>query len=137
VKTVNQKRLQEGKANHLPAGVNIANLPHSQPAWVGLRQVQDHPFKFADPTPDPTPDPSDGLGSTCYTQEEVDALSGTKGFMYIRWLGLYIFMLHFLLYMWHSLTSPQTHNTYNRFAALCHRCAWWHSTQHGRVETHH
>ncbi|KAJ7808475.1 hypothetical protein B0H14DRAFT_3482318 [Mycena olivaceomarginata] len=88
VKTINQKRVQEGKAKHLPAGVDIADLPHSQPAWVGLRQAQDHPFEFTDPPPDPTPDSSDGLGGIYYTQEEVDALSSTKGFMYLWWLGL-------------------------------------------------
>ncbi|KAJ7862382.1 hypothetical protein B0H14DRAFT_3444758 [Mycena olivaceomarginata] len=78
VKTINQKRIQEGKANHLPAG----------PAWVGLRQAQDRPFEFTDPPPDPTPDSNDGLGGIYYTQDEVDVLSGTKGFMYLRWLGL-------------------------------------------------
>ncbi|KAJ7880729.1 hypothetical protein B0H14DRAFT_2566128 [Mycena olivaceomarginata] len=88
VKMINQKHVQEGKANHLPAGVDITDLPHSQPAWVGLRQAQDHPFEFTDAPPDPTPDSSDGLGGIYYTQEEVDALSGTKGFMYLRWLGL-------------------------------------------------
>ncbi|KAJ7869744.1 hypothetical protein B0H14DRAFT_2571680 [Mycena olivaceomarginata] len=88
VKTINQKRVQEGKANHLPAGIDIADLPHSQPAWVGLRQAQDRPFELTDAPPDPTPDFSDGLGGIYYTQEEVDALSGTKGFMYLRLLGL-------------------------------------------------
>ncbi|KAJ7789708.1 hypothetical protein B0H14DRAFT_3502706 [Mycena olivaceomarginata] len=88
VKTINQKRVQEGKANHLSASVDIADLPHSQPAWVGLRQAQDRPFEFTDTPPDPTPNSSDGLGGIYYTQEEVDALSGTKGFMYLRWLGL-------------------------------------------------
>jgi hypothetical protein len=57
--------------------------------------VQDRPFEPTDAPPDPTPDSSDGLGGIYYTQEEVDVLSGTKGFMYLRWLGLYVFALLF------------------------------------------
>jgi hypothetical protein len=31
-----------------------------------------------------------GLGGASYTQQQVDELSGTKGFMYIDWLGMYV-----------------------------------------------
>ncbi|KAJ7855153.1 hypothetical protein B0H14DRAFT_2579494 [Mycena olivaceomarginata] len=85
LKLVTHKRVNEAKTRPLAADVNTAGLPHSQRSWIGARAAQDLPFEFTDPTP--AAQISDGLGGVNYTQEEVDALSGTKGFMYILWGG--------------------------------------------------
>jgi hypothetical protein len=82
------KRIRKGKAMPLPIDIDAAALPHSRPAWVGDREAQHTPFEFTDPAP--APDISDGLGGIRYTQEEVDALSGTQGFQYVGWLGEYV-----------------------------------------------
>ncbi|KAJ7814402.1 hypothetical protein B0H14DRAFT_3477071 [Mycena olivaceomarginata] len=85
LKLVTHKRVNEAKTRPLAADVNTAGLPHSQRSWVSAWAAQDLPFQFNDPTP--APEISDGLGGVNYTQEEVDTLSGTKGFMYIPWGG--------------------------------------------------
>jgi hypothetical protein len=94
LKLVTHKRVNEAKTRPLAADVNTAGLPHSQRSWIGARAAQDLPFEFTDPTP--AAEISDGLGGINYTQEEVDALSGTKGFMYIPWGGQYVPSLVFL-----------------------------------------
>ncbi|KAJ7300571.1 hypothetical protein DFH08DRAFT_828347 [Mycena albidolilacea] len=85
LKLVTHKHVNEAKTRPLAADVNTAGLPHSQCSWIGARAAQDLPFEFTDPTP--AAKISDGLGGINYTQEEVDTLSGTKGFMYIPWGG--------------------------------------------------
>jgi hypothetical protein len=94
LKLVTHKRVNEAKTRPLAADVNTVGLFHSQRSWVGTCAAQDLSFQFTDPTP--APEISDGLSSVNYTQEEVDALSGTKGFMYILWGGQYVPSLVFL-----------------------------------------
>ncbi|KAJ7075098.1 hypothetical protein B0H15DRAFT_806410 [Mycena belliarum] len=85
LKAVNHKRLAGAKNAALQLAVDAATLPHSKPAWLGCRAEED---STSDTTNTRGPhEPSSGLGTTSYTQEQVDALSGTQGFMYIDWLG--------------------------------------------------
>ncbi|KAF8181392.1 hypothetical protein K438DRAFT_1976116 [Mycena galopus ATCC 62051] len=77
LKRVHLKRIAESKAAALEVDLDGALLSHSRPAWLGSRAAQDEPFAFTNlPSPH---DLSSGLGGVSYTQEEVDALSGTKG----------------------------------------------------------
>ncbi|KAJ7179807.1 hypothetical protein C8R43DRAFT_1117158 [Mycena crocata] len=85
LKTVNAKRVEDAKASALEMEVDAATLPHSKPAWLGSRSAGDEEFVFTEPAQ--PHDLSTGLGNRSYTQEEVDRLSGTEGFMYIDWLG--------------------------------------------------
>ncbi|KAJ7232601.1 hypothetical protein B0H12DRAFT_1239587 [Mycena haematopus] len=85
LKAIHRKRVAEAKASALKLDLDAAALPHSKPAWVGSRSAGDEPFEFTEPAG--AHDLTTGLGGVSYTQEEVDALSGTLGFMYIAWLG--------------------------------------------------
>ncbi|KAJ7090075.1 hypothetical protein C8R43DRAFT_964859 [Mycena crocata] len=77
LKSVSLKRVSKAKASALEVDVDATALPHSKPSWRNsnsprLRQPHDL---------------SNGLGTKTYTQAELDAFSGTEGFMYIDWLG--------------------------------------------------
>ncbi|KAJ7160605.1 hypothetical protein C8R43DRAFT_1124072 [Mycena crocata] len=85
LKAVAQKHVKSAKSSALELDLDAATLPHSKPAWVGSRSAGDAEFTFAEPAP--PHDLGTGLGTTSYTQEQVNALSGTEGFMYIDWLG--------------------------------------------------
>jgi hypothetical protein len=52
--------------------------------------VEDQGESAEDHEPQPPHHLDTGLGGISYTQAEVDALSGTVGFMYIAWLGKYV-----------------------------------------------
>ncbi|KAF8156502.1 hypothetical protein K438DRAFT_1861934 [Mycena galopus ATCC 62051] len=54
------------------------------PFWRQAKDGHDTPDVTA---PLATSLPADGMGPQIYTQEQVDALSGTEGFMYVPWLG--------------------------------------------------
>ncbi|KAF8144829.1 hypothetical protein K438DRAFT_1873084 [Mycena galopus ATCC 62051] len=74
--------------NVLQVHFDAAGLPHSQPAWIGRRVAEDG--SEAPPVHAPPPSsftPIAGMGPQIYTQEQVDALSETKGFTYVPWLG--------------------------------------------------
>ncbi|KAJ7071764.1 hypothetical protein B0H15DRAFT_957558 [Mycena belliarum] len=85
LKSINTKRIAAAKNSALQLDIDTAALPHSKPAWIGSRTEEDPTTHPADPCP--PHGLSSGLGTTSYTQEQVDKLSGTKGFMYIDWLG--------------------------------------------------
>ncbi|KAJ7119323.1 hypothetical protein C8R43DRAFT_1137018 [Mycena crocata] len=85
LKTVNQKRVDDAKKSAMEIDIDATDLPHSKPAWVGSRSAGEQEFEFTEPQQ--PHDLQTGLGNASYTQEEVDALSGTKDFMYIDWLG--------------------------------------------------
>ncbi|KAJ7763252.1 hypothetical protein B0H14DRAFT_3510661 [Mycena olivaceomarginata] len=85
LKSVHRKHVQQAKASALDMDLDASSLPHSKPAWVGSRAAEDEPFDFEDAAA--PHDGGTGLGGVSYTQEEVDALSGTRGFRYIGWLG--------------------------------------------------
>ncbi|KAJ7144072.1 hypothetical protein C8R44DRAFT_865069 [Mycena epipterygia] len=61
-----RRRISSAKAAALELDIDAAELRHSKLAPHDLET---------------------GLGGTSYTQDEVDALTGTQGFMYINWLG--------------------------------------------------
>ncbi|KAJ6524704.1 hypothetical protein DFH09DRAFT_1095968 [Mycena vulgaris] len=86
LKGVHRKCLDKAKAFVLELNVDAAALPHSKPAWTGSRSAGEEDFTFAEAAA--PHDLSTGLGGASYSQAEVDALSGTEGFMYIAWLGL-------------------------------------------------
>ncbi|KAJ7081092.1 hypothetical protein C8R43DRAFT_965632 [Mycena crocata] len=85
LKSITLKRMTEAKSSALEMDIDASKLPHSKPAWVGDRWASKEEFEFGQPQP--PHDLSNGLGGLSYTQAEVDALSGTQGFMYINWLG--------------------------------------------------
>ncbi|KAJ7484870.1 hypothetical protein B0H11DRAFT_2231536 [Mycena galericulata] len=85
LKGVHRKRLAQGKASALELDTDAAELPHSKLAWQGSRAAEEAAFDASEPA---CPhDLETGLGGASYTQDEVDALTGTQGFMYISWLG--------------------------------------------------
>ncbi|KAJ7665688.1 hypothetical protein B0H14DRAFT_3695928 [Mycena olivaceomarginata] len=85
-KAVHQKRMSEAKSSYLEVYHDANGLPHSIPAWIGNRGAEGLEFVFPDGSPASGVDR--GMGGRLYSQEEVDALTGTKGFAYIAWLGL-------------------------------------------------
>ncbi|KAJ7148712.1 hypothetical protein C8R43DRAFT_952402 [Mycena crocata] len=85
LKGINVQHVEEARASALELEVDATELAHSKPAWLGSRAAGEEVFDFGEPQ---TPhDLETGLGGMSYTQQEVDALSGTEGFMYISWLG--------------------------------------------------
>ncbi|KAJ7742390.1 hypothetical protein B0H14DRAFT_3515115 [Mycena olivaceomarginata] len=92
LKAVHRKRIDGAKASALNLGVDAGTLPHTKCAWMGPRpsageNVEDQGESAEDHEPQPPHHLDTGLGGISYTQAEVDALSGTVGFMYIAWLG--------------------------------------------------
>ncbi|KAJ6542099.1 hypothetical protein DFH09DRAFT_1089428 [Mycena vulgaris] len=84
-KGVHRKRVSGAKSAALELDVDATELKHSQHAWQGSAAAGKEPFEFREPQ---SPhDLETGLGGVLYTQEEVDLLTGTQGFMYISWLG--------------------------------------------------
>ncbi|KAJ7678317.1 hypothetical protein DFH06DRAFT_1423071 [Mycena polygramma] len=74
LKTVHVRRQQESLANTIQVDVDLGELPHSNPAWIGSRAAQTAE--------------EDGMGGRLYTAEEISALvGGQEGFRYINWLG--------------------------------------------------
>ncbi|KAJ7805123.1 hypothetical protein B0H14DRAFT_3485412 [Mycena olivaceomarginata] len=69
-KAVHVKRVSEAKPSYLEIVYDANGLPHSIPAWIASQGGHN------------------GIGGRLYTQSEVDALTGTRGFKYIGWLGM-------------------------------------------------
>ncbi|KAJ7799716.1 hypothetical protein B0H14DRAFT_3491387 [Mycena olivaceomarginata] len=92
LKGVHRKRIDGAKGSALHLGVDAGALPHTKRGWMGPRPVADEMAEdgnegFEASEPPPLHPLDNGLGGMSYTQAEVDALSGTVGFMYIAWLG--------------------------------------------------
>ncbi|KAF8145823.1 hypothetical protein K438DRAFT_2028599 [Mycena galopus ATCC 62051] len=85
-KAVHSKRMSESRGNYLEVYYDANGLPHSVPAWIGSCGVEGLEFMFPDGSPASGIDR--GMGGKHYSQAEVDALTGTQGFLYISWLGL-------------------------------------------------
>jgi hypothetical protein len=92
-KAVHVKRVSEAKPSYLEIVYDANGLPHSIPAWIGSRTAPELQFVF-DHAP-ASQGGHNGIGGRLYTQSEVDALTGTRGFKYIGWLGMFV---RFLLY---------------------------------------
>ncbi|KAJ7934575.1 hypothetical protein B0H13DRAFT_2305675 [Mycena leptocephala] len=85
LKAVHQRRVSTAKTAALELNVDAKELKHSEKGWQGSAAADKDAFEFrARQAPH---DLETGLGGVQYTQEEVDALTGTQGFMYISWLG--------------------------------------------------
>ncbi|KAJ7197840.1 hypothetical protein GGX14DRAFT_573992 [Mycena pura] len=85
LKAVHRRRVSAAKTAALELEVDAAELKHSQSGWQGSATADKDAFEFcAQQAPHGL---ETGLGGVQYTQEEVDALTGTQGFMYIGWLG--------------------------------------------------
>ncbi|KAJ7671760.1 hypothetical protein B0H14DRAFT_2657368 [Mycena olivaceomarginata] len=69
-KAVHHKCVSEAKPSYLEVLYDANGLPHSIPAWIASHGGHN------------------GTGGRQYTQAEVDALTGTRGFKYIAWLGM-------------------------------------------------
>ncbi|KAJ7703343.1 hypothetical protein B0H14DRAFT_3527016 [Mycena olivaceomarginata] len=69
-KAVHVKCVSEAKPSYLEIVYDANGLPHSIPAWIASQGGHN------------------GIGGRLYTQSEVDALTGTRGFKYIGWLGM-------------------------------------------------
>ncbi|KAJ7016060.1 hypothetical protein C8F04DRAFT_1245965 [Mycena alexandri] len=76
IKAIHLKRRDEALGTTIQVGVDIDDLPHSKPAWIGNRNAQeDHTFE-------------DGMGGHIYTDDEIWELTGERGMRYINWLGV-------------------------------------------------
>ncbi|KAJ7839242.1 hypothetical protein B0H14DRAFT_2787596, partial [Mycena olivaceomarginata] len=85
-KTVHTNRLQQGKSSYIEVEYDANGLPHTIPAWIGSRNSQDDDSHFAEPGTSSYP--QSGMGGKSYTQEDINRLANTVGFVYICWLGL-------------------------------------------------
>ncbi|KAJ7790476.1 hypothetical protein B0H14DRAFT_3501585 [Mycena olivaceomarginata] len=85
-KTVHTNRLQQGKLSYIEVEYDANGLPHTIPAWIGSRNSQDDDSHFAEPGTSSYP--QSGMGGKSYTQEDINRLANTVGFVYICWLGL-------------------------------------------------
>jgi hypothetical protein len=85
LKAVHQRRVSTAKTATLELDVDAKELKHSKKGWQGSAAVDKDAFQF--PVRQAPHDLETGLGGVQYTQEEVDVLTGTQGFMYISWLG--------------------------------------------------
>lgn len=94
LKGIHRTRINEAKPAYLEVWHDANGLPHTIPAWIGNRSAEDKPFIFTPPKPLPRHGET-GMGGRLYSQAEVDALTGTIGFTYIAWLGLFV-LTHFL-----------------------------------------
>ena len=94
LKGVHLKRVQKAKPAAIEVEYDAMGLPHTIPAWIGDRTAQNRKFDFGEPLA--PHDGETGMGGRQYTQEEVDKLTGTEGFMYIAWLGLYVLITSFV-----------------------------------------
>jgi hypothetical protein len=72
-KSVSVKHLQSCLQNAVSVDVDTAQLPHSKPAWIGLRSAED--------------ESANGMGGRAYTRDEIQALTGRGDLRYINWLG--------------------------------------------------
>ncbi|KAJ6448987.1 hypothetical protein C8R45DRAFT_1084343 [Mycena sanguinolenta] len=75
------------KASYVEVEYDANGLPHSIPGWIGPQPSQDTPFVFGPAQPVHVTDR--GMGDRTYTHEEVDKVTGMKGFKYIPWLGIF------------------------------------------------
>ncbi|KAJ7489987.1 hypothetical protein B0H11DRAFT_1912509 [Mycena galericulata] len=76
---------QKSRASALEVDTDAADLPHAKHAWQGNLAAEEADIELSEPAA--PHDLETGLGGVSYTQEEVDALTGTQGFMYVAWLG--------------------------------------------------
>ncbi|KAJ7511928.1 hypothetical protein B0H11DRAFT_2214798 [Mycena galericulata] len=72
-KSVAQKHRDSALRHAVHLDFDAADLPHSKPAWIGLRSAED--------------EHADGMGGRAYTREEIEALTGARGLRYLNWLG--------------------------------------------------
>ncbi|KAJ7759858.1 hypothetical protein B0H14DRAFT_3511215 [Mycena olivaceomarginata] len=85
LKQVHHKRRAQAKDSSIGVDINAGALPHAQTAWVGTHAADQAALEF---TQAPAPDEhTTGLGGVCYTQQEVDRLTGTHGLTYCGWPG--------------------------------------------------
>lgn len=89
---MHKKRRDAAKAAALELNVDAANLKHAKHAWQGSGSAGVGDLEFSEPQG--PHDLDTGLGGALYTQDEVDALTGTRGFMYVSWLGRYVCFAH-------------------------------------------
>ncbi|KAJ7502267.1 hypothetical protein B0H11DRAFT_2365602 [Mycena galericulata] len=87
LKGIHRIRRDFAKSNAIQVDLDATDLPHSKPAWIGKRNAQDGSEAPEVGSISPSSSSSPGMGGTVYTQEELDALSGTEGFQYVNWLG--------------------------------------------------
>ncbi|KAJ7017133.1 hypothetical protein C8F04DRAFT_1279922 [Mycena alexandri] len=67
VKAIHLKRRNEALGSAIHVDVDVEDLPHSKPAWIGNRNTQeDHTFE-------------DGMGGQIYTDDEIWELTGERG----------------------------------------------------------
>jgi hypothetical protein len=77
LKAVHLKRQAEAMANAIQLDVDVGDLEHSKPAWIGSRAAETlH---------------EDGMAGRIYSAEEIFALVGKHGMRYINWGGRYAF----------------------------------------------
>ncbi|KAJ6493109.1 hypothetical protein C8R45DRAFT_988945 [Mycena sanguinolenta] len=92
------------KKNMLQTRSDTTALPHTKRSWIGKLQAQDGSESSNIDPPSPGALPAIGMVSHSYTQENVDRLSGTTGFLYVPWGG--------------ELTIPIVNSSCRNFALL-------------------
>ncbi|KAJ6459298.1 hypothetical protein C8R45DRAFT_1221437 [Mycena sanguinolenta] len=87
LKSVYFKRREAARKNVLQTTSDTTALPHTKPGWIGKLQSEDGSESPNVNSPSPDALPAVGMVPHSYTQEDVDRLSGTTGFLYVPWGG--------------------------------------------------
>ncbi|KAF7351474.1 hypothetical protein MSAN_01579600 [Mycena sanguinolenta] len=87
LKSTHREHRNAAKKNAIQTGVNARRLPHTKLGWIGKLRAQDGSESPDVGSPPSSSLPAIGMVSHSYTQEDVNRLSGTKGFLYVLWGG--------------------------------------------------
>ncbi|KAJ6489100.1 hypothetical protein C8R45DRAFT_868549 [Mycena sanguinolenta] len=104
LKSVHFDRCEAAKKNVLQIRSDTTALPHTKRSWISKLQAQDGSESPNVDPPSPGALPTAGMVPHSYTQEDVDRLSGTTGFLYVPWGG--------------ELTIPIVDSSQRNFALL-------------------
>jgi len=125
IKAIHLKRRDEALGTTIQVGVDIDDLPHSKPAWIGNRNAQeDHTFE-------------DGMGGRIYTDDEIWELTGERGMRYINWLGVYVLFFAPFFSSSFSSSTRQTLDPHHRLAWTHHRRSRGYASRCRGVANHH
>ncbi|KAJ6450264.1 hypothetical protein C8R45DRAFT_1043701 [Mycena sanguinolenta] len=87
LKSVHFDRREAAKKNVLQTRSDTMVLPHTKRSWIGKLHAQHGSESPNVDPPSPGALPTAGMVPHSYTQEDIDRLSGTTGFLYVPWGG--------------------------------------------------
>ncbi|KAJ6447706.1 hypothetical protein C8R45DRAFT_1115758 [Mycena sanguinolenta] len=87
LKSVPVDRRNAAKRNVVQTNGDTKALPHTKRAWIGKLLSEDGSESPNVSPPPPDSLPAAGMVPHSYTQEDVNRLSGTTGFLYVPWGG--------------------------------------------------